>query len=114
MKSLAVLLAVVAFSGSLAAAELAEPQPLIAAPGAVPAALYSFADVYRLTVGRAPIGLPQPQRDAEAAIRVAIVERVADEPSFAVRQIPGADRWLLVLAGLALAAWVAHRRLSYL
>jgi hypothetical protein len=117
MKSLAVFLAVVSLAAPLRAAEseaVALPQPVIAAPTSVPAALYSFADVYRLTTGRAPIGLPQPQR-AETAIRVAAVEAaVADEPRFSVRQLPGASSWLLALAGLALAGWVAHRRLSYL
>jgi hypothetical protein len=118
MKSLAVFLALVSLAAPLRAADgeaLALPQPVIAAPTSVPAALYSFADVYRLTTGRTPIGLPQPQGAAEAAIRVAVVEAAgADEPRFSVRQLPGASSWLLALAGLALAGWVAHRRLSYL
>jgi hypothetical protein len=92
---------------------------LIAATFAAPAAeplpaLYSFADVYRLTVGHAPVGLPQPQAGEEAPIRVAVVESSVAEPRFTVRQFPAPTRWLLALAGLALAAWVAHRRLSYL
>jgi hypothetical protein len=99
MKFLALLLACFAFSVSAA-----EPLP----------AQYSFNDVYRLTVGHSPLGPLQPT--AEAPIRVAAMVAVAAvaEPSFTVRQLPGPQRWLLVLAGLALAAWVAHRRLSYL
>jgi len=111
MKSIGLLLAAVAFAAS-AAEPL--PVPAIAAPISVPPALYSFVDVYRLTVGRAPVGMPLPQ-ESEAPIRVAVVETaLAIEPSFSVRQFPAPERWLLLLAGLALAGWVAHRRLSYL
>ena len=114
MKSLAALLAAFAFSAPLAAAGLAEPPPQIAAPGAVAPALYSFADVYRLTVGPAAIGWREPPPAIEAAVRVAMAEPAAAEVRFSVRQLPRADGWLLALAGLALAGWVAHRRLSYL
>src|SRR5205814_8150797 len=71
MKSLGLLLVVVAFSAS-AAEPL--PSPAIAAPASVPAALYSFIDVYRLTVGRAPVGLPLTEENPEAPIRVAVLE----------------------------------------
>ncbi|HUQ26111.1 MAG TPA: hypothetical protein VM140_10590 [Burkholderiales bacterium] len=111
MKFLAVLLFATSFAASAAEAL---PAPVIAAPAPVPPALYSFTDIYRLTVGRAPVGLSQPQASAEAPIRVAVVEASAVEPSFSVRQFPAPERWLLALAGLALAGWVAHRRLSYL
>ena len=123
MKSLAAFLALVSLAAPLRAAggeALALPQPALAAPASVPAALYSFADVYRLTVGGAPIGFPRAKPAAEAVpaqagIRVAVVEAAgADEAAFSVRQLPGASSWLLALAGLALAGWVAHRRLSYL
>lgn len=99
MKFLGLLLVAATF-----AASAAEPLP----------ALYSFSDVYRLTVGRAPVGLPQSQAGAEAPIRVAVVESAPAEPRFTVRQFPAPALWLLALAGLALAGWVAHRRLSYL
>jgi hypothetical protein len=115
MKSFALLLLPVAVMASpLAAAEPALPTSLIAASAAVPPALYSFSDVYRLTVSGAPIGLPQPQAGGEASIRVAVLESASVEPRFTVRQFPAPARWLLALAGLALAGWVAHRRLSYL
>jgi hypothetical protein len=110
MKSLGLFLAVIAFS---AAAAEPLPAPLIATPAAVSPALYSFTDVYRLTVGRAPVGLPQPS-GTETPIRVAIAEAAAAEPRFTVRQLPAPERWLLALAGILLAGWLAHRRLSYI
>lgn len=113
MKSLGLFLIAAVLAGPAAAAEPL-PAPFIAAPAAVQPALYSFVDVYRLTVGRTPVGVPQPQAGAEAPIRVAVVEASAVEPYFSVRQFPAPERWLLLLAGLALAGWVAHRRLSYL
>jgi hypothetical protein len=91
------LLTVAAFSVSAA-----EPLP----------AQYSFNDLYRLTVGGPPLGAALPA--AEAPLRVAFAGAAAPaEPRFTVR-FPAPERWLLVLAGLALAGWVAHRRLSYL
>jgi hypothetical protein len=84
----------------------------------LPAAeLYSFNDLYRVTVGApAPYGPAQLPAAAEQPVRVAVVEAAPAEPrfSFSVRQLPAPERWLLALAGLALAGWVAHRRLSYL
>ena len=75
-------------------------------------ALYSFADVYRLTVnGVAPqvVTLVQP----EAQVRVAAVQDAfSAEPRFTVSQVAGPKGWMLLLAGLAAAAWVAHRRLT--
>jgi hypothetical protein len=76
-------------------------------------ALYSFADVYRLTVnGVAPeINLAPPA--AEPQVRVAALQdALAAEPRFTVSQVPGPKGWMLLLAGLAAAAWVAHRRLT--
>ena len=78
--------------------------------------MYSFNDLYRLTVSTASYGSPRLPAGAEQPVRVAVVEAAPAEPrvSFTVRQFPAPARWLLVLAGLALAGWVAHRRLSYL
>src|SRR5262245_4686809 len=99
MKSLGLFLALLAFCGAAAAAE---PLP----------SQYSFNDLYRLTVGR-PLVAEQPA--VEAPVRVAMVQAAAPaEPRFTVRQFPTPGGWLLALAGLALAGWVAHRRLSYL
>jgi hypothetical protein len=91
---------------------------LIAAPAAGAAApshpaLYSFSDVVRLTV-TGPMVPPAPGDAAsEAPIRVAAASAQPGlEPRFAVRSVPQPDKWMLALAGLALAGWVAHRRLS--
>jgi hypothetical protein len=72
------------------------------------AALYSFSDLYRLTVdGAAPLAAePYPQRV------VATAQPAAAEMRFVITPIPGPRPWMLLLAGLAAAAWVAHRRLT--
>ena len=74
-------------------------------------ALYSFADLYRLTVGaveeaRFPGAAVDPQ------VRVA-AQASALEPRFTITPVPGPRAWVLFVAGLAAAAWVAHRRLTY-
>ena len=70
-------------------------------------ALYSFADIYRLTVGPAPLAEPA------AALRVAAAPPAAGaEAQFRVR-MPEPRGWMLLLAGLAAAGWVARRRLGY-
>ena len=77
-------------------------------------ALYSFVDVFRLTVNGPITGVPGIDGAAEAPIRVAAPQQPAAEPRFAVstaRRQP--DKWLLLIAGLALAGWVAHRRLVH-
>ena len=76
--------------------------------------LYSFADLYRLTV--AGVGADEirfPELAAEPQVRVAAAQPAASEPRFTI-SAPSAPRlWVLILAGLAAAAWVAHRRLTY-
>ncbi|HET7669936.1 MAG TPA: hypothetical protein VFK84_05995 [Burkholderiales bacterium] len=74
-----------------------------------PSAMYSFADIYRMTVGgTAPQALPM-----EPQVRVATVQAApAADVRFTIKPVPGPERWWLVLAGLAAAAWVAHRRLT--
>ena len=109
----------------LAAAQLATPagaepssfqsvavQPANAAPPPHPA-LYSFVDVYRLTVGGPMAAFPALENAADAAIRVAVAQGPGAEPRFLVAAVPQPDKWLLLLAGLALAGWVAHRRLVH-
>ena len=52
---------------------------------------------------------PAPQ------IRVALATQdafIAAEPRFTVSPVPGPKGWMLFIAGLAAAAWVAHRRLT--
>lgn len=107
------------------------------------AAHYSFMDVYRFAViGEAadyPLGFgaaaPLPAQFAPAQfpqspdyqVRVASVEAQPAVPLFSVvapqlnsagfvysgSALPAPSRWLLILSGLALAAWVARRRLGY-
>ncbi len=108
MRSLASVLAGLTVCGAAAA----QPAPVLQPPAqTVP---YSFADVYRLTVGGPIVGLPLAEGDNEATIRVAALEAPALEPRFTVRPVPQPGKWLMILAGLALAGWVAHRRLAYL
>ena len=79
-----------------------------APPSALP--LYSFTDLYRLTVSAPPAAGPA---FAEPQVRLAAREpQVAAAPRFTVTPVPGPGRWALVLAGLAAAGWVAHRRLA--
>ena len=101
------------------AAAAATPQALapVASGAQLPApqhpSLYSFADVYRLTVAGPMGGLPIVETP-EAPIRVAVqtaVHSSSPEARFSVAPAPQPDTWLLVLAGLAAAGWVAHRRL---
>jgi len=75
-----------------------------------PPALYSFAELYRVTVS-APAPAT-PFAFAEPQVRLA-AEGALGAPSFLIAPAAGPGRWALVLAGLALAAWVAHRRLSF-
>ena len=101
------------------AAGAAAPQPSsfhsaaegLGAPQTHPA-LYSFVDVYRLTVAGAMAGLPASD-GAPDAVRVASAQPQLAEPRFTISPLPRPDKWLLVLAGLALAGWVAHRRLVH-
>lgn len=78
--------------------------------------LYSFSDLYRMTVngasldaiGVAPMAAAEPQQ-----VRVATVQAApATDLRFTITPVPGPGRWPLLFAGLVVAAWVAHRRLS--
>jgi len=90
--------------------------------------LTSFADLYRLTVSGAqpaPAVAPaEPEGRAETALRPVSTEAppartaftVAAPPqlagyAFSIGHVPEPQRWLLLLSGLAAAAWVARRRL---
>ena len=75
--------------------------------------MYSFADVYRLTVDGPMGGLPALDGATDAAIRVAVAPARELEPRFAVKQLREPDKWLLVIAAVAFAGWVAHRRLVH-
>ena len=49
----------------------------------------------------------------DAAIRLAVAQAQPAEPRFSISQVPQPEKWLLLLAGMALAGWVAHRRLAH-
>jgi hypothetical protein len=104
------LLIGLAFAG---AAHAAEPLSLETG-GALAAhpALYSFADVYRLTVKGPIAGLPALQ-GAPDAIRVAVARPRSAGPAFSVAPQPRRETWLLIIASVAFAGWVAHRRLAH-
>ena len=87
------------------------------ADDARPAQLYSFADLYRLTVHASPeallFGPAAPGPQVPPQLRVALTDSfAAAEPRFTVAQVPSTKGWMLLLAGLAAASWVAHRRLT--
>ena len=75
--------------------------------------LYSFADLYRLTVHATPDALAFAPAASSPQVRVALTESfAAAEPRFTVSQVPSTKGWVLLLAGLAASSWVAHRRLT--
>lgn len=83
-------------------------------PAATHPALYSFVDVYRLTVSGVSAGFPPVEGAVEAPVRVAVAAPSAGaELRFLVSSVPPPDKWLLILAGVALAGWVAHRRMVH-
>lgn len=75
--------------------------------------MYSFVDVYRLTVAGPMAGLPPLETAPDAPIRVAVAQAQPAEPRFTVKSVPQPDTWLVILAGVAFAGWVAHRRLVH-
>lgn len=112
MKTLFIGLALAGAAGAAAA----EPGSFHAATQGALAphpALYSFVDVYRLTVAGAVAGLPLVETAPDAPIRIAVAQGAAAEARFSVGATPQPDTWLLLLAGLAFAGWVAHRRLVH-
>jgi len=77
--------------------------------------MYSFNDVYRLTVnGAAMADFPA----AAGTVRVAVSPEMRPQPQseagFSIRAVPAPELWLLVFSGLAAAFWVARRRLGYM
>ena len=104
-----------------------------------PEGQHSFAELYRLTVGAdyTVAEAPVPQAAARVPVSFALPQHPAPEPSasagasapppaptaasparagayvFSTGAWPRPGRWLLLLSGLALAAWVARRRLGY-
>jgi hypothetical protein len=124
-------LSLAAAAGAGAAERLVDVSLAATLPHSGPAGadLYSFADVYRLTVAGAaleqpPSRLSVPLRELDLSGpvregRMAAVSTPAAEAGpqaayvFSIDRVPEPGRWLLLVSGLALAAWVARRRLGY-
>ena len=87
---------------AVAAAQVATPAT---AQGAHPE-LVSFSDLVRLAA-RSPAA---PAPAAVEPVRVTFLQSAAAAPRFSV-SAAGSRGWMLLLSGLALAGWVAHRRL---
>ena len=122
------------FCLALAASAHGAPAPSYVAP-ARSADYLSFAELYRMTVSGVSTvefgadAAPAPQlagQFAEYQVRVAAAEPQAAAPfaaapesvparfSFSNPVLPEpSSRWLLMLSGLAVAGWVARRRLGY-
>jgi hypothetical protein len=112
MKLLKLLFVVVVFDAAFAAGNATAADSGFQERAAPHPALYSFVDVFRLTVAGPMAGTP-PESATEAPIRVAAPKAPAAEPRFSVSGPRQPDKWLLLVAGLALAGWVAHRRLVH-
>lgn len=102
------------------------------APLPASASLYTFSDVFRLTAGGmppaeyplAPVqGIPVAfsisaspafsQSASTASVQPASPAQAQAAYTFSIGAVPEPRRWLLVLSGLALAGWVARRRLGH-
>jgi hypothetical protein len=103
------LLGIVLVAGHAVAADSSLQQRAAPHP-----ALYSFVDVFRLTTSGPMAGPASAEPASEAPIRVASPQaQPGVELRFSVSSVRRPDKWLLLLAGLALAGWVAHRRLVH-
>ena len=78
--------------------------------------LYSFADLYRLTVGEPVLSAAGPQAaNVTFHVRAAAESPVAAASPyvFSIGAVAAPSGGLLLLVGLAAALWVARRRLGY-
>ena len=109
--------ALVSIAFTLAALNASANESFQAAVPATPPThpgLYSFADVYRLTVSGGVAGTQVPLAPSDSAVRVAAAgSAAAPELQYTVVRMVEPGRWMLLLAGLAAALWVARRRLGY-
>jgi hypothetical protein len=114
MKLPKLLFVAVFLCGAQAAATEESFQGTVQRGAAAQPSQYSFADLYRLTVpGPAAAAFPagfSMVPAADAPIRVATAPAHAQ---FSIAEVKEPELWLLLLAGIALAAWVARRRLGY-
>ena len=136
LATIAALAATTGLAPSACAAEYAAiaDAPVLQAPPAQPS-MYSFADVFRLTVAGAALAdnpllrlptsaaaLPdyqlrvassEPREPARNLFSIAAPAPLPASYVFSIGALPQPQRWLLILSGLAAAAWVARRRLGY-
>jgi hypothetical protein len=128
MKSLRQSLAAFALLAFTSGAQALDPaQDPTVVPALLPAhvSLYTFADVYRLSAGGAPMPEYPPAAAAQPTQSIPVALASAASPAapaaaqpqasyrFSIAAVPQPERWLLILSGLALAGWVARRRLGY-
>jgi hypothetical protein len=134
--ALAAALSIAAFSASAGAVSFTagaasdatlvpgQDAAVLYAPLPAHASLYSFSDVFRLTAGSMPlteyplapaqgIAVALPVSNAPAPSHPAPAAQADAEYRFSIGAVPEPRRWLLVLSGLALAGWVARRRLGH-
>ena len=87
-------------------------------PAPASTSLYSYADVFRLTVAGAAMAefplapVAESGTLADPAVRVSAPQVQAAGFVFTIRPVADRERWMLVVCGLAVALWVARRRLS--
>ena len=105
------LVALLLLSTAFAAGSQEAVQGALGRAAAANAPQYSFADLYRLALAgpAAPAGVAAAP-SAETTIRVASIQPQAQ---FAIAEVREPRLWMLLLAGLAAAVWVARRRLGY-
>jgi hypothetical protein len=133
MKSIrqySIALLLVACAASAAAVDAAREPAALYAPLPAHASLYTFADVFRLTSGGAAMpeyapaaaapgtqNIPVTLASAAAPTQPSPAAPAAAQPqaayTFSIAAVPRPEPWLLIVSGLALAAWVARRRLGY-
>jgi hypothetical protein len=137
LAALAAALSLAAFSASAAGASFTAggapdatllPGPdaaVLYAPLPAQTSLYSFSDVFRLTAGTMPLAeYPlAPAQGIAVALPVSTAAAAPSQPApaaqaeaeyrFSIGAVPEPRRWLLILSGLALAGWVARRRLGH-
>ena len=110
MRLLTLLLAVVFCCGAHATAGEESFQSALQRGSATHPSQYSFAELYRVTVSAPAAAALLAAPAADAPVRVAAGQPPAQ---FSVTDAPRRQLWLLLLAGLAAATWVARRRLGY-
>jgi hypothetical protein len=92
-------------------------QTALYGPPPAHAALYSYSDVFRLTVAGAAMAdfplaaVAEAPALPDAAVRVMQADAISGYV-FSIRRVQERERWILILSGIAAALWVAWRRLA--